>query len=100
MKNKSFINGNSNGNGNGKITFGFVLLAIILLIIIVCMFGWFCWNKKKESFIDERFFHYNDINNIVPNDPIHVNRDIVNTALMNGKDISNYFGSAKKKTIK
>jgi hypothetical protein len=93
-------NGIKNGVKGDKM-FGIVLLAIILLIIFACLFSWFCWNSRKsEGFIDERYFHYNNINNLVPTDPVHVKKDVLEAALMDGEEIDNYFGSAKKKTIK
>jgi hypothetical protein len=64
------------------------------------LFSWFCWKSKKtEEFIDERYFHYNNIGNLIPTDPPHVSRDVLQDALMDGKEISDYFGSGKKKTI-
>ena len=93
-------NGIKNGVKGDKM-FGIVLLAIILLIIFACLFSWFCWkSKNNEGFIDERYFHYNDINHLVPTDPIHVKKNVLEDALMYGEEIDSYFGSAKKKTIK
>ena len=84
----------------GDKMFGIVLLAIILLIVFACLFSWFCWKSKKtEGFIDERYFHYDNIGKLVPTDPPHVTRDVVQDALLNGEEIDNYFRSGKKKTI-
>jgi hypothetical protein len=92
-------NGIKNGPSGDKM-FGLVLLAIILLIIFGCLFSWFCWKSNKtEGFIDERYFHYDNIGKLLPTDPPHVTRDTVKDALMNGKEIDSYFGSVKKKTI-
>jgi len=92
-------NGNNFGP-KGDNMFGVVLLAIILLIIFACLFSWFCWKSRKtEGFIDERYFHYDNINKLVPTDPPHVTKNVLEVALMDGKEIDNYFGSAKKKTI-
>ena len=92
-------NGIKNGLKGDKM-FGIVVLAIILLFIFACLFSWFCWKSKKtEGFMDERYFHYNDIHHIVPTDPPHVTRNTVQDALMNGEEINSYFGSGKKKTI-
>jgi len=91
-------NGNFNGPKKDNM-FGIVLLAIILLIIFSCLFGWFCWKSRKtEEFIDERYFHYDNIGNLIPTDPPHVTRNVVQDALMNGDEMSSYFGSVKKKT--
>ena len=91
-------NGNFNGPKKDNM-FGIVLLAIILLIIFSCLFGWFCWKSKKtEGFHDERYFHYDNIGNIVPTDPPHVTRNVVQDALMNSEEMDSYFGSVKKKT--
>ena len=91
-----------NGNFNrpkGDNMFGIVLLAIILLIIFSCLFGWFCWKSRKtEGFVDERYFHYDNIGNLIPTDPPHVTRNVVQDSLMNGEEMSRYFGSVKKKT--
>ena len=58
-------NGIKNGVKGDKM-FGIILLAIILLIIFGCLFSWFCWKSKKtEEFIDERYFHYNNIGNLI-----------------------------------
>jgi hypothetical protein len=92
-------NGIKNGVKGDKM-FGIILLAIILLIIFGCLFSWFCWKSKKtEEFIDERYFHYNNIGKLIPTDPPHVTRNVVQDALMDGEEINTYFGSAKKKTI-
>ena len=92
-------NGNINGPKKDNM-FGIVLLAIILLIIFSCLFSWFCWKSKKtEEFIDERYFHYDNIGKLIPTDPPHVNRNVVQDALMNSEEMDSYFGSVKKKTI-
>jgi predicted negative regulator of RcsB-dependent stress response len=92
-------NGIKNGVKKDKM-FGIILLAIILLIIFGCLFSWFCWKSKKtEEFIDERYFHYNNIGKLIPTDPPHVTRDILQDALMDSEEINSYFGSEKKKTI-
>ena len=92
-----------NGNNNipkGDNMFGIVLLAIILLIIFSCLFGWFCWKSNKtEEFIDERYFHYDNIGKLIPTDPPHVTRDVLKAAMMDSEEMDSYFGSAKKKTI-
>ena len=92
-----------NGNTNapkGDNMFGIVLLAIILLIIFACLFSWFCWKSKKtEDFIDERYFYYDNIGKLVPTDPPHVTRDVIQDALLNGEEIDSDFHSGKKKTI-
>ena len=91
-------NGINNGQ-KGDYMFGIVLLAIILLIIFGCLFGWFCWTSRKtEGFIDERYFHYNNIGELIPTDPPHVTRDVIQDALLDGKEMNSYFGSGKKKT--
>jgi predicted negative regulator of RcsB-dependent stress response len=91
-------NGNFNGP-KGDNMFGIVLLAIILLIIFSCLFGWFCWKSRKtEGFVDERYFHYDNIGNLIPTDPPHVTRNVVQDSLMNGEEMNSYFGSVKKKT--
>ena len=92
-------NGIKNGVKGDKM-FGIILLAIILLIIFGCLFSWFCWKSKKtEEFIDDRYFHYTNIGKLIPTDPPHVTRNVVQDALMDGEEINTYFGSAKKKTI-
>jgi|688.fasta_scaffold516703_2 hypothetical protein len=83
----------------GDNTFGFVLLAIILLILFACLFGWFCWKSKKtESFINSQYFHYDNIDKLIPNDPPHVTRNVLQDALLDGEELS-YYESVKKKTI-
>lgn len=91
-------NGNFNGPKKDNM-FGIVLLAIILLIIFSCLFGWFCWKSRKtEGFVDERYFHYDNIGNLIATDPPHVTRNVLQDALMNGEEIDSYFESVKKKT--
>jgi len=92
-------NGIKNGK-KGDYMFGLVLLAIILLIIFACLFGWFCWKSKKtEGFIDEQYFHYDNIDKLIPTDPPHVDRKVLQDALLDGKEITSYSRSMKKKTI-
>jgi predicted negative regulator of RcsB-dependent stress response len=92
-------NGINNGKKGGYM-FGIVLLAIILLIIFACLFGWFCWKSKNtESFIDEQYFHYDNIGKLIPTDPPHVNREVLEDALLDGEEIDSYSRSGKKKTI-
>jgi len=92
-------NGNTNAS-KGDNMFGIVLLAIILLIIFGCLFGWFCWKSRKtEEFLDERYFHYNNINRLVPTDPPHVTQNVLRDALLDGEEMDSYFQSGKKKTI-
>lgn len=83
-------------------------LAVILIIVVGCVLGYFCvrksepfsngcqmeYNFNDPNFKNQRFFHYNNIDRLVPSDPIHVPREIVDYEL-NGSDDS---GSAKKKT--
>ena len=92
-----------NGINNGKkgdYMFGLVLIAIILLIIFACLFGWFYWKSKKtEGFMEEQYFHYDNIGKFIPTDPPHVNRDVLRDALLDGEELNSYFGSGKKKTI-
>ena len=84
----------------GDNMFGFVLLAIILLIIFACLFGWFCWKSKNtESFVNEQYFHYDNIDKLIPTDPPHVTREVLQDALLDGEELSYYNGSVKKKTI-
>ena len=96
---------------NVSSVFVIVALAIILLIVFGCVFGYFCYNKNENfdngckqkktyddpNFKNERFFHYNNTDRLVPTDPIHVPREIVNHALYTKDDVDNYFGDAKKK---
>jgi predicted negative regulator of RcsB-dependent stress response len=92
-------NGIKNGPSGDKM-FGIVLLAIVLLIIFACLFGWFCWKSNNtEEFFDERYFHYDNIGKLVPTDSPHVEREVVQNALMDGEEIDSYFESGKKKTI-
>jgi hypothetical protein len=84
----------------GDNMFGLVLLAIILLILFACLFGWFCWKSKNtESFINEQYFHYDNIDKLIPIDPPHVTRNVLEDALLDGEELSSYNGSVKKKTI-
>lgn len=105
---------NSNINGNGNTTFTVVLFAILILIIFFCFFGAF-WQKSYQTeqfdngcnlqnyqdpnFLNQRFFHYNNTNKLVPTDPVHVDRNVVQSALYDGQDMNDYFGSAKKKSL-
>ena len=105
---------NSNINGNSNTTFSVVLLAILLLIIFFCIFSTI-WNKQPleqfdngcpldknfqdPNFLNQRFFHHNNINKLIPTDPIHVDRNVVQSALFEGQDMEQYFGSAKKKSL-
>lgn len=92
-------NGIKNGK-KGDYMFGLVLLAIILLIIFACLFSWFCWKSKKtEGFIDERYFHYDNIDNLISTDPPHVDRKVLQNALLNGEELCSDSQSVKKKTI-
>ena len=96
-------NGIKNGK-KGDYMFGLILLAIILLIIFACLFSWFCLKSKNtESFIDEpideQYFHYDNIDKLIPSDPPHVRRKVLEDALLDGKKLDSYSGSVKKKTI-
>lgn len=99
----------------GSSLFVCVVLAIILLLIFGCVFGIYCFGRKKENFgngngcareinfqdpnyLNERFFHYDNIDKIVSSDPVHVPREVVDNALMSGEDVSCGFGDSKKKS--
>ena len=106
---------NSNINGNGNTTFSIVLFAILLLIIFFCFFTYYqrpapmeyfnnngCpldKNLQDPNFLNQRFFHYNNTNKLVPTYPVHVDRDVVTSALYEGREMDSYFGSAKKKSL-
>lgn len=109
MKNSNMM------NGNGNTTFSIVLCAFLLLIILFCIFGVFwgrrCQTEKFDNgcpldknfqdpnFLNQRFFHYNNTNKLVATDPIHVDRNVVESALYDGKDMDDHFGSVKKKSL-
>lgn len=85
----------------GDYMFGLVLLAIILLIIFACLFGCFYWKSKKtEGFIDERYFYYDNIGKLIPTDPPHVNRQVLEETLLDGEELCSDSQFVKKKTIK
>lgn len=105
---------NSYINGNGNTTFGIVLFAILLLIIFFCFFGSFWYksyqaerfdngcqlqNFNNPNFLNQRFFHNNNIDKLVATDPVHVERNVVQSALFNEQDMNDYFGSTKKKSL-
>jgi len=96
---------------NGSSVFIIVALAVILLIVFGCVFGFFYFGKKENfdngcrqnktyddpNFKNERFFHYDNIDRLVSSDPVHVPREVVESALYSKDDADNYFGDAKKK---
>lgn len=100
-------------NANGNTTFGFVLFAILLLIIFFAGFGLFSYRGRQELFsnctrednfndpkyLNQRFFHYNNTDQLVATDPVHVDRQVVQSALLDGKDMEGHFGFAKKKSL-
>ena len=61
------------------------------------------------NFKNERFFHYDNTDKLIPSDPVHVPREVLNAALMGKDEIDGvflgneevvddmYFGDAKKK---
>lgn len=90
-----------------------VIFGIIFIFAILAVFYFIYFSKNKENFEDgclkeanyddpnfanQRFFHYDNIDHLIPSDPVHVPKDVVQTALMNNEDIDSYFGFAKKKT--
>lgn len=95
--------------------FAIVLFAIALILIFGCVFGFFhlrgcksesfhsgCINAPNfndPNFKNERFFHYDNINNLVASDPVHVSKDVLENSLMTAEDSDNYFGVAKKKSL-
>ena len=105
---------NSNINGNGNTTFSIVLCAILLLIIFFCIFSYTMQRRPIENFdngcpldknfndpnfLNQRFFHYNNTNKLIPTDPIHVDRNVVQSALYDTEDMDQHFESVKKKRI-
>jgi len=101
-------------NANGNTTFGFVLFAILLLIIFFAGFGFFSCRGRRElfengcnrqdnfndpKFLNQRFFHFNNTDQLVSTDPVHVDRQVVQSALLDGRDMDGYFGGAKKKSL-
>ncbi len=87
-----------------------IALIIILVLIIVACILWYMYYKPKkevipqsvEGFSDEinhlKFFQKNNIDKVVPTDPVHVPVDVLEGSLMTPDQINAYFGSAKKKT--
>ena len=89
-----------------------VLIVLLLVILVVgCVYGFKFWKKEnfengcvKEAnyddpnFRNERFFHYDNTDQLIASDPVHVTRDVLENALMTGEDMSGYFGDVKKKT--
>ena len=89
--------------------FFILLIAIALILVFSCVFGYFCiinWKSEKfengcvrennfndPNFRNERFFHYDNINRIVPSDPIHMTREDVESVMFSDGDS----GCAKKK---
>jgi len=97
---------------NVSSVFVIVLIAVILLVVVGCVFGFYCFGNKKENFengcakevnfqdpnfANERFFHYDNIDNLISSDPVHVPRDVLQKALLSKDEIDNEFGDAKKK---
>lgn len=90
-------NGIKNGVKGDKM-FGIILLAIILLIIFACLFSWFCWKSKKtEGFLDERYFHHNDIGKLIPTDPPMLREMCYKMPLWMAKKLTTILGPGKKK---
>ncbi len=98
----------------GSSLFVCVVLAIILLLVFGCVFGIYCFGKKNEgfgngcarevnfqdpNFLNQRYFHYDNIDKIVASDPVHVPKEVLNNALMSGEDVSCGFGESKKKSL-
>lgn len=104
------MNNNSLSN-----SLGLIILFILLIIIFACVFSinFKCGCKKEPfdgstctqdpnlndpNFLNQRFFNYDNINKLVPSDPVHVPRSVVDTALLSGTDMIENFDCAKKKT--
>ena len=90
-----------------------IILGIIFILAIILVFYWIYFSKGKESFEDgclkdanyddpnfanQRFFHYDHIDHLISSDPVHVPKEVLQTALMSNEDVDSYFGNAKKKT--
>lgn len=101
--------------GNTKIIV-IVILVVILLFVIGCTLGVCCKKNKAENSMDnfengcakeynyqdpnfknQRYFHYDNIGRLVPSNPVHVNREVVQSALLGNGDLDTIFGDAKKK---
>jgi len=90
-----------------------IVFLLVIIFAIIYFIRYFRKRDKSESFqngcvqeqnfddpnfANKRFFHYDNIDNLIASDSVHVPREVVESALMSDSDISAYFGDVKKKT--
>jgi hypothetical protein len=87
-----------------------IALIVILVLIIVACILWYMYYKNPNIIVrqqntegfdndnNQRFFQTNNIGKeVVPTDPVHVHKDVLEGSLMTAEQINDYFGSTKKK---
>ena len=106
-----------NSGLNGYDLFGYIVLVVIILILFGCVIGIFCSRNKRvryenfqtcepennlddPNFRNQRFFKYDNVGHLLPNDPVHVNREVVQNALMNHNEYNNAFGEMENSCLK